>query len=327
MKKHNLEGVYLKRDHRNILKDAASLYGFHTEINENIIHFSEHNFVRSIEQDGVLYFLRITSEAHKPFNKIVGEVQWVNFLGEMGLCISMPVQSLNNNLVERLNVDNKYYSVVCFNKAKGQPVREDEKNQILFKKMGMFMGKMHNVTKKYLHEDLITRRPDWYAETEKVLGLALPSSEGDIIKRYVALLEYLSKLPISIDTYGLIHADFHYGNFFIDGDSICLFDFDASRYSWFIDDIAISLFYAASSESLKTFSAKFIPAFMEGYQYESKLDELWMKEIPYFMKLREIGRYIKLFNACEGNINELHSWGREFMNNRKQLIIHSFPEL
>ena len=43
------------------------------------------------------------------------------------------------------------------------------------------------------------------------------------------------------------------------------------------------------------------------------------------MKLREIGRYIKLFHACGGKIEKLHPWGRDFMKNRKESIIRDFP--
>jgi len=64
---------------------------------------------------------------------------------------------------------------------------------------------------------------------------------------------------------------------------------------------------------------------MEGYRAKNCLKEVWLKGIPYFVKIREIGRYIKLFYTCEGKIEELHPWGRAFMKNRKESIIRDFP--
>ncbi|KKI88451.1 aminoglycoside phosphotransferase [Bacillus sp. SA1-12] len=314
----------MEKYHRKIFHAASSKFGIRSE-GTQITHFSEHSLVGSFEREGAKYFLRVTNNSHKQFEKIIGEVQWINFLNDKGLRISRPVHSADGNLAEQLIVDDNCFTVVCFEEALGRPVREGDQNETLFKRMGMFMGKMHSITKQYIHEDPITRRPDWSVETEKVLGIDLPTSEKDIIRRYVALLEYLSKLPYSVDSYGLIHADFHYGNFYIDGDSICLFDFDACRYSWFIDDIAVALFHASPFESLSSYTDIFLPSFMQGYSAENNLEEVWLKEIPYFIKLREIGRYIKLFNACGGKIEELHLWGREFMKDRKESIMQSFP--
>lgn len=184
----------MEKYHTKILHAAVSKFGIGSE-DTQITHFSEHSLVESFERDGAKYFLRVTNSFHKQFEKIIGEVQWGNFLSDKGLHISRAVHSLDGNLAERLIVDDNYFTVVCFKGAQGRPVRRSDQNENLFKRMGMFMGKMHNITKQYVHEDLITRRPDWSVETEKVLDVDLPISEKDIIKRYVALLEYLSELP------------------------------------------------------------------------------------------------------------------------------------
>ena len=263
----------MEKYHTKIFHAAASKFGIRSE-GTQITHFSEHSLVGSFERDGAKYFLRVTNSLHKQFEKIIGEVQWINFLNDKGLRISRAIHSLDGNLAERLIVADNCFTVVCFKGAQGRPVRRSDQNENLFKQMGMFMGKMHNITKQYVHEDLITRRPDWSVETEKVLGIDLPTSEKDIIRRYVALLEYVSELPYSVDSYGLIHADFHYGNFFIDGDSIYLFDFDACRYSWFIDDIAVALFYASPIVSSSSYANTFLTSFMEGYRAKNCLEEV-----------------------------------------------------
>jgi amicoumacin kinase len=315
----------LEKCHTEVFHAAANKFGFRSEGNNT--HFSEHSLVGALRREGKQYFLRITDTSHKQFSKIIGELQWVDFLYNKKLNISRPVRSVVGKLAERIFAEDNCFTAVCFEKAQGRPVRNDDQNEALFNRMGMFMGKMHDITKQYIHNDPKTRRADWSVEAQTVLGIELPTSENEMIRRYFALKEYISQLPFSADSYGLIHADFHYGNFFINGDSICLFDFDACRYSWFIDDIAIASFYASPHENLSSYVTRFFPSFMEGYQTENEIDEKWFKELPYFVKLREIGRYIKLYHACEGKIEDLHAWGREFMKDRKARILQDFPVL
>jgi Ser/Thr protein kinase RdoA (MazF antagonist) len=292
-------------------------------------HFSEHSLVGSYELGGGRVFLRITNSSHKQFEKVLGEVQWAYFLGNKGLSVSRPLPSAEGNLAERIIVDDCSFTAVCYEEAKGRPAGESDYNDALFKRIGIFMGKMHDITKQYIHPDPVTRRPDWSVEADKILSIDLPKSESDILERYTALRGYIFELPKSEDSYGLIHADFHYGNFYINGDSICLYDFDASRYSWFVDDIAIALFFATpiADLGLHSYMDRFLPSLMEGYRTENTLEENWLREIPYFVKLREMGRYIKLFHACGGEFEKLHPWGQAFMKDRKDRIINSFPAI
>ena len=59
---------------------------------------------------------------------------------------------------------------------------------------------------------------------------------------------WLDSLPKDDDCYGLIHADIHQGNFFVDeNDNITIFDFDDCHYHWFAYDLAVPLFGLAIS--------------------------------------------------------------------------------
>ena len=166
----------------------------------------------------------------------------MDFLYNNKLNVSRPIRSLNGKLAEWFVAEVHYFTAACFEKAQGHPTRNNEHNEDLFNRMGTFMGKMHNITRSYILNDPETKRADWSVETQKVSSLELPTSENEMKHRYIALTDYISELPISADPFGLIHADFHYGNF-------CLFDFDACRYSWFIDDIAIALIYASPQQN------------------------------------------------------------------------------
>jgi amicoumacin kinase len=49
-------------------------------------------------------------------------------------------------------------------------------------------------------------------------------------------------LPKDEENYGLIHADFHCLNFYIDNGTVTAFDFDLIVKSWFLVDLGAVLF-------------------------------------------------------------------------------------
>jgi len=113
---------------------------------------------------------------------------------------------------------------------------------------------------------------------------------------------------------------------FVDGQGvITLFDFDDCNYSWFINDIAIVLFYIAmGKEDQAAFTREFMTHFLHGYREENQLDKSWLKEIPAFLKLREIDLYAVIHRSFDvENID--HPWVAMYMENRKQRIEEGIP--
>ena len=103
----------------------------------------------------------------------------------------------------------------------------------------------------------------------------------------------MQKLPKDKSCYGLIHQDAHGNNFLVDETGrITLFDFDECAYSWFINEIAIVLFYIImDAEDWPVFTQEFISHFLRGYVKANPLEAKWLKEIPNFLKLREMELY------------------------------------
>ena len=107
--------------------------------------------------------------------------------------------------------------------------------------------------------------------------------------------------------------------------TITLFDFDDCNYSWFVNDIAIVLFYmVVMKEDTPAFTREFMPHFLRGYIQENHLNPKWLKEIPYFLKLREIDLYAIIHRSFD--INNLDNpWCSRYMENRKERIEQELP--
>ncbi len=106
---------------------------------------------------------------------------------------------------------------------------------------------------------------------------------------------------------------------------ITLFDFDDCTYSWFINDIAIVLFYLVmGAEDQAAITKDFMTHFLSGYLAENHLEAKWLIEIPSFLKLREIDLYTVIHRSFDvDNID--HPWVAMFMNNRKERIENDVP--
>jgi amicoumacin kinase len=114
--------------------------------------------------------------------------------------------------------------------------------------MGQFLGKLHHLSKSYQFSSPRHRRFDIerdFTDMEQTGINHLPPKDALILDVYRDLVEQIRSLPKNAESYGLIHIDFHRGNFFItDEGKTTLFDFDDCQSAWFIYGIAMALFYA-----------------------------------------------------------------------------------
>ena len=74
------------------------------------------------------------------------------------------------------------------------------------------------------------------------------------------------------------------------------------------------------------FPTFFLDGFLPGYLSENKLDPVWYREIPFFMKLREIDLYALIHRSFDVN-NLDDPWCAWYMNGRKERIERGIPYL
>ncbi|HET7615749.1 MAG TPA: phosphotransferase, partial [Bacillales bacterium] len=207
-----------------ILTEFASRYGAAVKSLKNLGGFE--NFVYEFENGGKFYILRITHGSHRSPDQIYSEVHWIRFLSDQGVSVSRPILSVNGKLVEEYGSGESDFSAVLFEKAAGNLAGENEWKEPLFRKMGRMTGKMHSLTKRY-EPDSGKKRLDWLETMDDALKVC-GDGTGQKLR---SLREHFLQLPQGKDEYGLIHDDFHRGNFFINDGDITLFDFDDCKYS------------------------------------------------------------------------------------------------
>lgn len=291
------------------------------------------SYIYRYTRGGEPFILRLTHTLRRTPELIRGEVDWINYLAARGAMVARAVESARGELVEAIDDGaGERFLATAFTRAPGRPPWETGWTPALVETYGRLIGRMHALTKDYEPRDPAWRREAWPANSREETERWLSDAEPDILERYLALEQRVSALPRGRDGYGLIHFDAHEANFYVDGETITLFDFDDCCYNWFANDIAMVLFYRVTNrDDPEAEAAAFLPDFLLGYRAENWLDPAWAATIPDFMTMREIDLYaiiLRSYGLGSDRAGEIpHEWTRNFMRGRRERILAGAPYL
>ncbi|HRW78150.1 MAG TPA: phosphotransferase [Candidatus Sabulitectum sp.] len=285
------------------------------------------SFMFRFSRDGEELVLRISHSLRRTGGMILGEAMWLRYLAENRVPVAEAVLSAAGKLVEEIpDGAGGTFLATAFRFIHGVTPWQYGWNRELFVKYGALMGRMHRLTRGYDPERML--RPHW---SDPSLGgeirKMIPPGQHGVLARHDELMERACALPVSLDSYGLVHYDAHGGNMLVTADgNIVLFDFDDCCRSWFAADIAIALFYAAVNRPDPEAAADdFLVPFLSGYSTENALSPRWLATIPLFLSIRELDLYAVIHRSM--NLNDLDPWCAAFMKDRRGRIEAGEPFL
>lgn len=272
-----------------LIQMAMSQWGFE-KIRPSFIRGNE-NYVYEYGS----YILRFTGKYHRTPEEIEAELHWINDLAEKSLSVSAPIKSTNRNLLEKLS---DTWTCSVFKKASGGLLKDN--NQFtpeVFKLWGKLTGKLHRETLNYTpgrYQRNQWNQDDGYLLSIESLNNTDPSDS--MVGLYRDLLNEMKSFDTQPRCYGLIHGDFHHGNFHYDESegTITLFDFDDSVYFWFAFDLAVpfaSLKFTKHNGGVQIENESLQDIFMESYLSEFDLDSSWQSKVDFFIKYRFTNLY------------------------------------
>jgi len=309
---------------KEVISESAERY---CVTSNNMILVGNHqNYVFKVNRSEGTIFIRITHESHRNKQLIQAEIEWINYLSRKDILVARPIVSKNALLIETVMCEEDTFFVVAFEEAAGKGIGQYPWSTENVELLGQLTARMHLLSKDYtLVSDC--KRFQW--DENNFISKAseyLPKDQWKVVDTLNALIQQIKKLPTGNNSYGLIHGDMVACNYHVDGNKVTFFDFDECSYCWFINDIAIQLFY----ESLtwrgeldiegSLLSAKH---FLRGYCECKALDSFWLKQIPLFINLREIILYIAIVRSK--NSNNLDEWSMNFMKGRRERIENRIP--
>jgi Ser/Thr protein kinase RdoA (MazF antagonist) len=307
-----------------ILQEAMQRYNIAKDQIHSLDAFE--SFIYEFERDSHAYILRITHTLRRSEPLVLGEVDWINYLAKSGVSVAKAISSESGKLVEVIeDQQGGAFLVTAFVKAQGQPPW-DLWTPNLYQSYGAMIGLIHSLSKSYRPDQAAWKRPDWDDDLFAFVDHYLPESESIARKKYEDICSHVKTLAKDQKSYGMTHQDAHGNNLFVDEmGQITLFDFDECAYNWFINDIAIVLFYnVQDAENWPVFTGKFMSHFLRGYVQACPLDAKWLKEIPSFLKIREIELYAVMYRDFDVNRID-DEWCARFMHNRKYKIENDVP--
>lgn len=314
----------------HILKESAKRFGIDI-LTLNLIGDFQ-NFIYEYKKQDKSYILRLTHSSHRKEELVRGELDWILYLVNNGVLASKPIYSIHGRLTERIYVDDSYFIVTSFEKAIGKKIGYPEciSNDELFEKCGRVTGKIHFLAKKYRPSIKEIQRHEWtenyYLQNIKKF---IPVDQHKVHESYEAIVNRINQLSKDSNSFGIIHGDINVGNFILSDEGINIFDFDECQYSWFVEDIAIQLFYIIyvflddSIDERQAQAYHFMENFMKGYSEENSIDEYWLRQIPIFLQLRELIVYIGIHRSLDfSNLNE---WMKNYILQSKSRIEQRIP--
>ena len=309
------------------LHTAASCYGV-SESELQPLDGGHFTHVYSFVREDKSYILRLSRpSADTNLERQRAILAWMAYLVAHGALVPEPLVSNNGNSVEVIPSSNGDWLVVAFTQAEGilsEELSLNQWNKEQFQLLGSSIGKMHAIARGYV-PSRETNHPDW--ESGGNLFSHQIQNEFWLTERQSHILEQIRSLPKPADTYGLIHCDLHFGNFFLDipGQKITLIDFDDCAYGWFVMDIVVLLFdvlvlYTGSDKG--EYGRHFLSNFLDGYLAENPLSHFWLEQLPLFLKLLEINVYDMVARSSPEAADE---WVTKFMAGRKERLENDLP--
>jgi amicoumacin kinase len=267
--------------------------------------------------------LRLSHASHRSSAMVAAELDWVRFLAEHGVPVSRPISSHNSTLAEPAGE----FTAALFEKAGGHQPGHVE----ALRAVGRITGRMHALARRYRPPAGIARRFEWHENSYlEGIKLYIPGAETRVHETIARTLRTIADLPRADDAYGLIHGDIWPGNYRIDeSGAVTLFDFDECQHGWFASDIGIMLFYVSAFPDQTTHEdvSRFMAEFLDGYSQEHTLDPFWVRQLPLFVRLRQIILYAELHRISGQDSRPLHPWRQALFSHARHTLEHDLPPI
>ena len=301
------------------LDRAAKLYG----VSRNDLHLHDdylgcQNLVYKYLQEGRSMILRISYREDRPLELIQAEIHFINYLADHGVRVSRAQPSRNGSLVELLQIEERSFGIVSFEKARGMRVpdnhyryREGVSIDEYCQNWGRILGQMHRQAQQYVPPESGTKRPGWLERWSEMHAYRIiPESMMDVRQKFQMLLTELRSLPQNGQTFGLIHGDFNDGNFCVDYENgnITVFDFDDACYGWYAYELASAwegfvgrAMFEPDVEKRRELMDHYYAKILLGYNREYILPAFWLEKLPFFLKVIEMDSLLERLAYWQDN--------------------------
>ncbi|MBI3960312.1 MAG: phosphotransferase [Chloroflexi bacterium] len=238
----NNEGI------RNAVLDAYALSGAQIHLLQ-----SRWNHIYRVEAaDGARYSLRICAPEFKDRRWMQDELAFLDFVAEVGtICAPRPVRNRDGALITAIPAEEGERLACLFEWVEGEPSYRNLTVDMMAQ-IGRLTAHLHEIGRAFLFPDatngfradyrydqaLARSHREWIPEHRAEIG---PENEALLQRAIDFVVEGMDRVGQARATYGVIHADLHFGNFLVHNGQVSLIDFDQLGRGHYCYDIAFLL--------------------------------------------------------------------------------------
>ena len=268
-------------------EQTLDLYLRHFRISSNAVYPYANN--------GVRCFLRLAPVEEKQLEMVEAEIAYIQYLRQAEYPAMKPIPDCDGRLASLLESPWGTYCVSAFEGVPGRPMEEALPDGLF--EMGRTLGWMHALSREY---QPVKQRPDHRQILLDVRRMLEENhAPAGTVERLDALGKALKALPVTRETYGLLHYDFEPDNVFWNGETCSVIDFDDAMLGWFAMDVEQAL------EELEEDSAAL---FMQGYRSISPFTEEMEAQRPLMRKFIQLRGYARLLHCLSDEIPDPPGW-------------------
>lgn len=256
---------------------------------------SSANFVYLFHKGGKPFFLRFADSSERTRETIKAEIDILQWVTVSGMTVTLPIESSNGNFVETVVTDLGTFHAVVFSKLEGTQLEIEDLDDGHFWEWGAALGKLHSTLENYAHAD-VSARSTWRDHLELVRAF-LPEEKSAIRSEFEQIASSLEALPVTQDSYGLIHFDFELDNLYWQDQTIGIGDFDECSYAWYIMDVAFAL-RDLFRDRIDLNNRLFL-AFVHGYRAHRALHDELVSQLPLFLRMARLLTYARLVRSMD----------------------------
>ena len=264
---------------------------------------------------GKRHFLRLAPIEEKQKENLVGELEFLQYLGNAGYGAMKPVAAKNGELMLTINTKWGGYYASVFEGVAGISIEDTDYREEIMTAYGKALGRLHNLSMDYQPENRKWSYVDALAWVKKTLaeyqnqypekGLPLEKMQ----KEAEAVEQELSKLKQTKETFGLVHYDFEPDNvFYKEEDNSCqVIDFEDGMYHFFLVDIEQVL--DSLSEELEGDAFEQAKKyFLQGYESEKALEPDYEPKCRLMRRFCNLFSYARLVHCIAEEVSDAPDW-------------------
>jgi Ser/Thr protein kinase RdoA (MazF antagonist) len=269
------------------------------------------NFIFVFKREGQWYFLRCNESTERSVEDYQSELEILQFLEGSSVYVTKPIRSKSGDLIETIPTELGIYHCVVFEALNGEQLEFEQLDENGFFSWGKALGQLHQAFKK-LPISLKESRPSWRDHIQFIKD-TVPVDEKSVYQELRQVEEWLAKLPVSKETFGLIHYDFELDNLKWNEKGVSILDFDDSVQHWFVADIAYAL--RDLFEQDVDLNHPSFTQFMKGYTSETTVNIDVLSDLSWFMRLHRLVTFARLYRSLDTRNDETNpQWLSDLIN-------------